>query len=220
VASTWDWNSVAELSTGAGTLVLAIATFAAVRSSNRSARVAERALLATLRPVLAPSRLDDPEQKVGFQDDRWFHLPGGRGIAEITPEAIYLLMSIRNVGSGMAVLDGWELHLGDRVQLTRSPAHDTATFRRLTRDLYVPPGEMGFWQGAFRDPSDPQFDAVATAIRRHEPFTIEVLYGDHEGGQRTITLFSMMPREPDGSGQSNYLLVTSRHWNLDRSDPR
>jgi len=55
--------------TAAGTLVLAAATFAAVRSSNRSARVAERALLAGLRPVPDPA---------GFaQQQRDIHVPAG-----------------------------------------------------------------------------------------------------------------------------------------------
>ena len=47
-----DWVTISALATAGGTLVLAAATFSAVRSSNRSARVAERALLAGLRPVL------------------------------------------------------------------------------------------------------------------------------------------------------------------------
>ena len=61
-----DWSTISSLVTGAGTLVLAVATFAAVRSSNRSARIAELALQEQRRPVLAPSRLDDPVQKLMF----------------------------------------------------------------------------------------------------------------------------------------------------------
>ena len=41
------------------------------------------------------------------------------------------------------------------------------------------------------------------------------LYGDHEGGQRTITRFAMLPRDDGG-----WIAVVSRHWNLDRTDPR
>jgi hypothetical protein len=51
-----DWASIASLATAAGTLVLAVATFAAVRSANRAARVAEQSLLVNLRPLLVPSR--------------------------------------------------------------------------------------------------------------------------------------------------------------------
>jgi hypothetical protein len=61
-----DWNTVSSLATGGGTLVLALATFASVRSANRAARAAERSLLAGLRPLLVPSRLEDSEQKVFF----------------------------------------------------------------------------------------------------------------------------------------------------------
>jgi hypothetical protein len=38
------WETVSSLATGAGTLILAVAKFWAVRSSNRSARIAEESL--------------------------------------------------------------------------------------------------------------------------------------------------------------------------------
>ena len=56
-----DWVTISSLATAGGTLVLAIATFSSVKSANRSARVAERALLAGMRPVLMPSRAGRPD---------------------------------------------------------------------------------------------------------------------------------------------------------------
>src|SRR5580698_7063985 len=103
-----NWGIAASLATAAGTLVLAAATFVAVRSANRSARVTERALLAGIRPVLVPSRLEDPPEKVGFADDHFVRVPGGRAIAEVTDGAIYLAIAVKNVGSGLAVLDSWD----------------------------------------------------------------------------------------------------------------
>ena len=38
-----DWSTTASLLTAAGTLALAVATFASIRSANRSARISERA---------------------------------------------------------------------------------------------------------------------------------------------------------------------------------
>ena len=93
-----DWVTISSLATAGGTLVLAVATFSSVRSSNRSARVAERALQAGLRPLLMPSHMEDPPQKVGFVDDHWVMVPGGGGSAEASGEAVYLTLSVRNVG--------------------------------------------------------------------------------------------------------------------------
>jgi hypothetical protein len=45
--------------------------------------------------------------------------------------------------------------------------------------------------------------------------TIDLLYGDQEGGQRTVSRFALIPTE---NGQP--IASVSRHWNLDRSDPR
>ena len=59
-----DWATISALATAGGTLLLAVVTFASVRSAKRAARVAET-LPATQRPLL--------------QDDVWFNVPGGQG---------------------------------------------------------------------------------------------------------------------------------------------
>ena len=104
------WATISSFATAGGTLVLAGATFAAVRSSNRSARATERALLAGIRPLLMPSRPQDPPEKVRFSDDHWIKVEGGRAAAEITDEAIYFVMALRNAGTGLAVLDRWDFY--------------------------------------------------------------------------------------------------------------
>jgi hypothetical protein len=208
-----DWATISSLATAGGTLVLAAATFTAVRSANAAARTAERSLLAGLRPVLVPSRLQDPPEKVGFADQHWVKIPGGGGVADATDEAIYLAIALRNVGSGLAVLDRWALYPEQRVGDTGHRPLDE--FRRLTRDIYVPAGDTGFWQGAMRDPSEPEFAVTRAAIEERRPLTIDLLYSDHEGGQHTISRFAMLPREDGG-----WLSSVSRHWNIDRADPR
>lgn len=162
---------------------------------------------------MLPSRLGDPPEKVGFSDDHWVHVPGGEGTAEVTDQAIYLTMAVRNVGTGLAVLDGW-FAVPERVGGAGSHP-DPALFRHLTRDLYLPANDRGFWQGTFRDSTEPDFAALAKVIQAREPFTIFVLYGDGEGGQRVITRLALLPADPD-----RWIVVASRHWNLDRADPR
>ena len=209
-----DWATISALATAGGTLVLAIATFSSVRSANRAARTAERALQAGLRPVLLPSRFQDPPEKINWMDDHWAKVDGGRGYAEVIGDNIYLAMPLRNVGAGIAVLHGWHSFTG--VIDGSTPHIDPEQFRRLSRDLYVPPSDTGFWQGAVRDRDDPGFDELADAIKGRQTIRIDVLYGDHEGGQRTITRFSLIPRDSDGG----WLCSGAKHWNLDRPDPR
>jgi hypothetical protein len=208
-----DWVVISSLATAAGTMVLAGATFAAVHSSNQAARVTERALLAGIRPLLVPSRLQDPPEKVGFADGHWLKVEGGRAVAEVTDDAIYLAIAVRNAGSGLAVLDRWDIHPerpdGD------VPYRAVDAFRRLTRDIYIAGGDLGFWQGVFRDPSDPTFAEVKRAVEERQSMAVDVLYGDHEGGQRTISRFAMLP-----AGDGSWITSVGRHWNLDRADPR
>jgi hypothetical protein len=213
-----DWSTIASLATAGGTLVLGIATFSSVRSANRANRVTERALLATIRPVLVPSRMDDPIQKVGFMDEHWMRVPGGRALVDVADGAIYLAASIRNAGAGLAVLDRWDLQ-GRRIASGDAGGdrfRDLDGYRRLTRDIYVPAGEVGFWQGALRDPAEPVYQEVLAAIDEGQGLTLDLLYGDHEGGQHTVTRFGFLPTQPG----EPWMLVASRYWNIDRDDPR
>jgi hypothetical protein len=208
-----DWVAVSSIATAGATLVLALATFASVRSANRAARVAERSLLAGLRPLLMPTRPEDPPQKVGFMDDVWFAVGGSRGIAEARDDNVYLALALRNVGNAIAVLHGWYVHTGELTAMMDHAA--LGDFRRLTRDLYIAPGEAGFWQGALRDPTEPAVADVRQAIAEPRRIGIEVLYGDHELGQRSVSLFLLTPR-----GEEDWFVSVARHWNIDRPDPR
>lgn len=216
--SGWDWATISALATAFGTLVLAVATFSSVRSANQSARTAERALLQGIRPLLFASRFSDEPMKVFFNDGRLLKVPGGHGDVDLTPEAAYLAMSLRNVGTGMAVLHGWVVDR--RLDSGIAPDHaPLERFRRLTRDLYVPPHDVFFWQGAVRDTTDPAYAVVEEAVRTEDALAIELLYGDEEGGQRTVTRFALVPHRAEG-GPLVWMATVGRHWYIDRAAPR
>jgi hypothetical protein len=209
-----DWPTISSLVTGAGTLVLAVATFSAVRSANRSARIAETALQEQRRPLLAQSRLDDPVQKLMFADQHWVTAAGGRGVADLVDGSVYLAISLRNVGNGIGVCQGWTVSAGLSTSRNAPTPAPLEEFRAQTRDLYVPAGDIGMWQGALRNPDDPLRAATAEAIDARQPITIELLYSDQVGLQRTITRFSLIPT-PD-----SWLASLTRHWYLDWDGPR
>src|SRR4051794_2626805 len=102
-----DWVTISSLATAGGTLVLAGATFSAVRSSNRSARIAEQALQEQRRPLLVNARLDDPLQKAMFANGHWVRAEGSQAVVEEDDGTLYLALPVRNAGSGIAVLQGW-----------------------------------------------------------------------------------------------------------------
>ncbi len=76
------------------------------------------------------------------------------------------------------------------------------------------------WQGAIRERSDPDHDEVARAISQQEPITVELLYSDQVGAQRTITRFTLVPIRRDDADETSRLISTARHWYLDRAGPR
>lgn len=181
-----DWGILANLATAAGTLALAVATFFSIRSANRSNRTADRALQQGLRPILLPSLFTDPVQKIHYADDQWIQVPGGRATLEVTPTAAYLGLSVRDIGSGPAVIDAWDIL--DTARDERRPVRE---YHRLTRDLYVPAGACGYVQVAARDVTAPAYHTLARAGRDHQPFAVDVLYSDIDELQHHIIRISL-----------------------------
>lgn len=139
---------------------------------------------------------------------------GGRAAVEHIDDSVYLAISLRNVGSGIGVCQGWVARPGmgtTQIYPTHAPLEE---FRPQSRDLYIPAGDVGMWQGALRDPDDPVRAAIVDAIHTGERITIELLYSDQVGRQRTISRFSLMPI---GDG---WLTLHNRHWYLDWDGPR
>jgi hypothetical protein len=215
-----DWPTIASLATAGGTLVLAVATFSAVRSGQRSTRIAERstaiaerALLIGLRPVLAPSRVTDPPETVRFGEGRLVTVDGGMAAVECDGENYYFVIPLRNVGNGLAVLQAWRF-VARRPEIGTTHAEPTE-HRPQTRDLYVPAGDTGFWQGAIREPDDPFREGLREAFQGGGILTVDLLYGDHEGGQLMISRF-ILTREEDRQWRPGVV----RHWPLESTDPR
>jgi hypothetical protein len=202
-----DWVTISSLATASGTLVLAGATFSAVRSANRSARIAEQGLQEQRRPLLVNARLDDPLQKVMFANGHWLHAQGSQAVIDEEDGTLYLGMPLRNVGSGIAVLQGWhpwpELATADVEH--PPPEH----FRRQIRDIYIASGDVGMWQGALRDDDDQRL-AIAAAYAESRPFSIDLFYSDQVGGHRTISRFVATPH-----GDDRWISYVGLHWNLD-----
>ena len=227
------WSTIANLATALGTLILAVATFSAVRSANLMARVAQEQFLVQLRPVLTTSRREDPTLKVNFGDAKWVHVPGGGAVGEVSPgrgsmgpdtPVVYLAIALRNAGNGIAVLHGWHFYPDAHRDTQHAPLEE---FQRQNRDLYIPVGDVGFWQGAFRDTVQAGYEEARKVIEAHEAWTVELLYGDHEGGQRVVSRFTVFPvgtldqsPDPQRASELRWLTTASRHWNIDRPDPR
>ena len=81
--------------------------------------------------------------------------------------------------------------------------------------MFVPPGDLGFWQAAVRNVDDAERSFVSRPIAERERFAVDLLYGDLQGGQRAITRFTFMP-----AGEDRWISSMSRHWQLDGPNVR
>jgi hypothetical protein len=86
-------------------------------------------------------------------------IPGGGAVGETgpgdgaegpQPQVVYLAIGLRNAGNGIAVLQGWRFFPAAHRRQQHAPLEE---FQRQSRDLFIPVGDAGFWQGAFRDPA-------------------------------------------------------------------
>jgi hypothetical protein len=208
-----DASTIASLATAGGTLVLAIATFSATRSANRSARIAERALDLNLRPVLIPAHEWDEAERVTFYDEI-VQLRGGFATVEQRGNNLYFAAQLRNVGAGIGVLTSWLVEVGPVAQLSSQAAigvPDYNAFVAQQRSLYVPAGDVGYWQGAIREGDTGRGDAdgLQRAIAAGERLTLYLRYADQDDGHDTITRYTLMPDE-----NGDWLFGIARHWSL------
>jgi hypothetical protein len=163
--------------------------------------------------VLAPARVTDPAETVRFAEGLMVTVEAGMAAIERDGESYLFVIPLRNVGNGLAVLQAWRF-AASRPELD-TPHAEPAEHRPQTRDLYVPAGDTGFWQGAIREPDDPFREGLDEAFLSGGPLTVDLLYGDHEGGQLTISRF-ILTREDEGHWRPGVV----RHWVLEGIDPR
>jgi hypothetical protein len=178
-------------------------------------------MLAAQRPILIPSRDGDFDETVRFGDGQVLVVTGHGGKLELAGDRLYMAIGLRNGGAGVAVIHGWRVSLrGDGLNST-TPAPPLQEFRRQSRDLYIPALQAGFWQGAIRDPADSDYRDVLAAARSGERLNVDLLYGDYEGGQRTIARFGIASgHDPDEHEEARGRADVLRYWNVDGSDPR
>ncbi len=207
------WATLAGVAvTAVATAVLAFVTWWAVKGADRTARAAEQTLALQTRPLLVPARSDDPAQHIVFHYGHELEpdAAGGRAVLQDTGESIYMGIALRNVGLGLALLYGWHLSRGLLPPVTPPAGFDT--FIPLTRALYVPPKDVGFWQAQAHEEHRPM---VRAANADGKPLTVDLLYGNEEGGQGRITRFHLraLADHPPSNGERS--CEVARHWSID-----
>jgi hypothetical protein len=88
-----------------------------------------------------------------------------------------------------------------------------ADFRQQQLDLYIPAGETGYWQGGLYEPGEPGYrDVIDTLNSGGGVIWVDLLYGDHEGGQRMIVRFGMSEWPNDGAEEIGERAYVLRYW--------
>jgi hypothetical protein len=145
-----------------------------------------------------------------FRDGQWLRVEGSEAAVQEQDGTVFLALPVRNVGSGIAVLEGWHPWPELVTSSTEHPPHEN--FRRQIRDIYVASGDVGMWQGAMRDADDEVRPRMAAALAERRPFVIDLLYSDQVGGHRTISRFVATP-----AGEDRWTSYVGFHWNLDQA---
>ena len=98
---------------------------------------------------------------------------------------------IAHAGPGLGVIHGWRIEQGRSSAEADRPAADS--FHRQGRDLYIATGDTGFWHAAVRAEDHPDRELLMLMIKERARITVDLLFGDSEGGQRTRQLREISP---------------------------
>jgi hypothetical protein len=92
--------------------------------------------------------------------------------------------------------------------LRGDPAPSPRAFSPQQRDLLISASRAGFWQAALRDGTAGLHEEISQAIETGGRVTVDVLYGDHEGGQPSVTRFVLLPEA------GSWRVDATRYWSL------
>ena len=129
--------------------------------------------------------------KVNFGDNKWLHVPGSSAVGEVGGgDGTMGPKNARRLPVPLAAQRGERDRRAARMAFPRRAAQPSSDepppldeFRMQTRDMYIPPGDVGFWQGALRNLDDPQYLEARKAVEEHSEWVVELLYGDEDGGR-------------------------------------
>jgi hypothetical protein len=165
----WDWHgwdamvAVGTITLAGVTFYLAMKTRADVGAALRSAETSERALAASLRPLIADVPLDET----------------GSTEADVFAEGadVRIYVPLRNVGAGLALLSDADLDFGE---IRRS--WDSSTLQSA-----VPAGEGTRLDFVVKCHSPDDAETVAEALVTAGRFWVDVRYRDMDGRQPMLT---------------------------------
>jgi hypothetical protein len=83
-----------------------------------------------------------------------------------------------------------------------------------SRDLWIPPGDVAFWQGALRDSAEEIHGVIAQGIEEGA-LTLELRYRDHEGGQPMISRFAFIRKESTDDRPERWVSYLTNHRPVD-----
>ena len=208
-----DASTIASLATAGGTLVLADRdvlrdAFGEPLHAHRGTRTRPQSAAAA-----HPAHEWEPAERITFRDEI-VELRAGYAAVEQRSNGLYFAAQLRNVGAGIGVLTSWKVKGETNMDISLSEyvePPDPTHFVLQQRSLYVPAGDVGYWQGAIRDGDTDRgdADAIRRTIEVRGVLTLFLRYADQDGGHDTITRYSIMP---DDNG--DWLIGIGRHWSL------
>jgi hypothetical protein len=133
----------------------------------------------------------------------------GGAAVEADGDVVYRALSLRNVGSGIAVLQAWQAQ--DGMLSAVAPPAAVDEFRSLTRDDYLAGGNVGSGGELCETPT---IRCTRSSPWPHA-FSVELLYTDQVGEQRTVSGFAVLSADAGG-----WISAVGRHRYLDAAAPR
>lgn len=117
---------------------------------------------------------------------------------------VYLAVSIRNVGSGVAVLHGWHVQAGLQTQRSHPPLEE---FTTQNLDIYVAPDGNGLWLSALRDPAPGLITAPQCWLFSARWLRLSDMTENNAAREVCIWTYWVRPEAEEG-----FKALLARHW--------
>ena len=190
-----DTSTIASLATAGGTLVLAMATFSSTRSANRSAAHHRAGAQGGAAPgaVQRSSAGSAAEGRIRATITGSCCATGSRPCR--SPRRTCISRSRCAMSppgwpcctAGTFGPSGWR-------RTPRRPRSRSFAGSRAT--CMCPPATSASGRRRYAIPAMPLYEPLREAIAARSAICVDILYGDHEGGQRTITRFHRHTAHP------------------------
>lgn len=189
---------------------LVTATIALAVATVTVALLSARQIKHNLLPIMVPARPDGRKRVARFTLEKHVTIRNADTYAEFDGDGVCLAVCLRNIGSGVAVLKGFDASPNDSAEPASYDVPSLSRFASALHALYLGPGDAAYL-AIFTSLDSSRTDAyevVQETVPNGASLLLDLVYTDHSGGQLTISRLEL----EWATDVDRYVAKVARYW--------